>query len=113
MVFDGVGDGLRQCDGEVKMASTARGQEGGTQRSNPKTIRHDERTIGRPDERTARDNVTTSWCNKTLRGWHDKTTRQQEGSASRLDATTTTSLHHEGTRGWRNKRMKRGHATTS
>jgi hypothetical protein len=35
-MFDGVGDGLRQGNGEAKMAGTVRGREGGARRGNQK-----------------------------------------------------------------------------
>jgi hypothetical protein len=46
MVFDGVGDELRQCiAGEAKMAGTMKGREGGTRRGNTTTSRHDESMV--------------------------------------------------------------------
>jgi hypothetical protein len=59
-VFDGVGDGLRQVDGEVKMAGMMRGREGGTRRGNATTSRHDEWKRERHNKRTMRDDGTSS-----------------------------------------------------
>jgi hypothetical protein len=68
MVFDGVGNGLQQGNGKGKMASTMRGQEGGARRGNATTSQHNERMIGQHNKRTTRDDATTRWCNKTMRG---------------------------------------------
>ena len=69
--FDGVGGGLRR--------------EGGERRGNATTSQHNERTRGRCNERTTRDDgATTSWRDATMRGG---TTRQRddERAARRVD----------------------------
>ena len=75
-VFNDVSDGLRQVDGEAKMAGMTRGQEGGARRGNATTSRHDEWTKEGHNERTMRDDATTSWRDETMRGGYDKMTRQ-------------------------------------
>jgi hypothetical protein len=75
MVFDGIGDGLWQGNGKVKITGTTRGQEGGTRRGNETTNRHNERMREWRNKRMKRDNAITSWHNKTTRGRHDDTTR--------------------------------------
>jgi hypothetical protein len=76
MVFDGVGNGLRQDDGEAKMAGTTREREGGARRGNATTSRHDEWTRGRHNKMTMRDDATTSWHDETTRGGYDETMRR-------------------------------------
>jgi hypothetical protein len=78
----GIGDGLRQGNGEAKMAGTVRGREGGARR--PKTNRHNERTIGgKHNQRSMRDDGTTSWRDETMRGRHGETMGRQEGGTTR------------------------------
>ncbi len=67
-MFDGVGDGLRQVDGEAKMAGTMRGREGGARRGNATTSRHDEWKRERHNKRTMRDDGTSSWRDEMTRG---------------------------------------------
>ncbi len=62
-------------------------------------------------ERTTRDDTTTSWRNETTRGRIDETMRRREGGASRRDATT--SRRDERKRVRRSERTRRGDATTS
>ena len=78
--------------------------------------------IGWHNERTMRDDATTSWRDKTTRGGHDETTRQREGGTTRTTrqkkggisrGNTTTSRRDKRTRGWRNKRTRRVDATAS
>ena len=81
-MLDDVGDGLRQGNGEAKMAGTVRGREGGARR--PKTNRHNERTIGgKHNQRSMRDDGTTSWRDETMRGRHGETMGRQEGGTTR------------------------------
>jgi hypothetical protein len=71
------------------MAGMTKGREGGARRGNATTSQHDERTRGRCNERTTRDDdATTSWCKETTRGRHDETTRRQDNErAARQEAT--------------------------
>ena len=116
--------------------TSMRGREGGARTGNAATSQQDERTRGRCNKRTTRDDAaTTSWRDKTtrggtMRGRDDKraarreatqqpagATRGQEGGAGRNERTrrgdATTSWRDELTRGWRNERTARGNATTS
>jgi hypothetical protein len=68
-VFDGVGDGLRQGNGKAKMACTTRGQECGARSGSATTSQSNERMRGRGNNRTTRDNATTS------RGHHNEVMR--------------------------------------
>ena len=117
--FDGVGDGLRREDERAAQAS-----------------QHDERMRGWCNERTTRDDgTTTSWHNKTTRGGTTRgqdderaarreatqqpagMTRGQEGGTGRNErmrrGNAATSSHDELTRGWCIERTMRGNATTS
>ena len=124
-------NGARWC----RQWTTTRGREGGARTGNATTTsQHDERTRGRCNERTTRDDgATTSWRDETTRG--GTTRRQDDERAARREAKqqpagmmrgregsagcnermrrgdATTSWCDELTRGWRNKRMARGNAT--
>ena len=127
--FNGIGngDGLRREDEKV-----AQGQA--TQQ--PHCSQHDERTRGRCNEGTTRDDgMTTSWHDETTRGGtmrrqdseraaHREATQQpagatrgQEGCAGHNERTrrgdASASWCNKLTRWWRNERTTRGNATTS
>ena len=64
MVFDVVGNGIRQGDGdESKMAGTTKNERGaqGEATQLATSSLYDERTRGQHNERMMRDDVTTSW----------------------------------------------------
>ena len=75
-VFDGIGDGLWQGDGEVNDGWHDKRMRGGAIRGNATTSRQDERTRERHNERTMRDDATFSWRDNTRRGWQNETKRR-------------------------------------
>ena len=54
-MFNGVGDGIRQGNGKVKMVGITKGGEGGARRGNTTTSRHNERMRGWHNERMAKE----------------------------------------------------------
>jgi len=81
--YDGVGGGLRR--------------EGGARRGNATTSQNDERTRGRCNERTTRDDgATTSWRDAKMRG--DTTRQRDDERAVHREATQQPS---GASRGWR------------
>ena len=54
-MFNGVGDGIRQGNGKVKMVGITKGGEGGARRGNTTTSRHSERMRGWHNERMAKE----------------------------------------------------------
>ncbi len=85
-----------------------RGQHG-TQRED-KERRCNNKLVRRVDERVAQQEDDERQCNS----WRDKTTRGQRNErAAKGDATTSWCDKTRTTRGQRNERMTRGDATTS
>ena len=118
MVFDGSSsvwrcsmasamDYDKRTRGRCKPASTMRGQEGGATRRRDKTMRGITTRV-QEDERAAHQEATQQPAGMT---------RRREGNTERNKRTkrgdATTSWHDELTRGWRNERMARNDATTS